>query len=243
MREYSAITASTADASSLADQLTEQSRHGWELVEIVRADNQVVAYLSRESSSANSAGGSSSDPVSTGGSTGGAYATTSGTSQGTSDAQTSASSVPAGGYRATETTVAAVDNAGNAVVTDETVVTPTSDGWGAGSATSGAVAEGFAGQASDSAQQASHTAQHAAADASGQASNAADASGASVPNAPSDGSAQPSGSDASASAGFAPAGWYADPAGRYDLRYWDGAQWTEHVARNGHQETDPPVRG
>lgn len=38
-----------------------------------------------------------------------------------------------------------------------------------------------------------------------------------------------------------PAGWYADPAGRYELRYWDGAQWTEHVARGGTQHTDPPV--
>ena len=28
-----------------------------------------------------------------------------------------------------------------------------------------------------------------------------------------------------------PAGWYADPAGRYELRYWDGWAWTEHVSR------------
>ena len=39
-----------------------------------------------------------------------------------------------------------------------------------------------------------------------------------------------------------PAGWYPDPAGRYELRYWDGTQWTEHVARQGQQFTDPPVR-
>ena len=38
-----------------------------------------------------------------------------------------------------------------------------------------------------------------------------------------------------------PAGWYADPAGRYELRYWDGSAWTEHVSRNGQQYTDPPV--
>lgn len=43
------------------------------------------------------------------------------------------------------------------------------------------------------------------------------------------------------SAGAAPAGWYADPAGRFELRYWDGAQWTEHVSRAGQQYTDPPV--
>ncbi len=38
-----------------------------------------------------------------------------------------------------------------------------------------------------------------------------------------------------------PAGWYADPAGRYELRYWDGSAWTEHVSRAGQQYTDPPV--
>jgi hypothetical protein len=38
-----------------------------------------------------------------------------------------------------------------------------------------------------------------------------------------------------------PAGWYADPAGRFELRYWDGGTWTEHVSRSGQQFTDPPV--
>jgi Protein of unknown function (DUF2510) len=38
-----------------------------------------------------------------------------------------------------------------------------------------------------------------------------------------------------------PPGWYADPAGRYELRYWDGSAWTEHVSRAGQQYTDPPV--
>ncbi|NBP50143.1 MAG: DUF2510 domain-containing protein [Actinobacteria bacterium] len=38
-----------------------------------------------------------------------------------------------------------------------------------------------------------------------------------------------------------PADWYADPSGRYELRYWNGSDWTEHVARKGKQFTDPPV--
>ena len=42
-------------------------------------------------------------------------------------------------------------------------------------------------------------------------------------------------------AGAAPAGWYADPSSRFELRYWDGSQWTEHVSRAGQQYTDPPV--
>ncbi len=39
----------------------------------------------------------------------------------------------------------------------------------------------------------------------------------------------------------APANWYADPAGRFELRYWNGSAWTEHVSRNGQQSVDPPV--
>ena len=35
------------------------------------------------------------------------------------------------------------------------------------------------------------------------------------------------------------AGWYADPARRFELRYWAGARWTEHVCRNGVQSVDP----
>jgi type IV pilus assembly protein PilA len=31
-------------------------------------------------------------------------------------------------------------------------------------------------------------------------------------------------------AGVAPAGWYADPQNPAAQRYWDGGQWTEHVA-------------
>jgi hypothetical protein len=38
-----------------------------------------------------------------------------------------------------------------------------------------------------------------------------------------------------------PAGWYADPAGRFELRYWDGIQWSEHVSRGGQGYIDPPV--
>ncbi|MFM7225433.1 MAG: DUF2510 domain-containing protein [Actinomycetota bacterium] len=29
---------------------------------------------------------------------------------------------------------------------------------------------------------------------------------------------------------FAPAGWYADPAGEHASRYWDGTAWTDHVS-------------
>ena len=35
-----------------------------------------------------------------------------------------------------------------------------------------------------------------------------------------------------------PADWYPDPSGRHEHRYWDGSQWTEHVASHGRQSTD-----
>src|SRR5262245_7723123 len=38
-----------------------------------------------------------------------------------------------------------------------------------------------------------------------------------------------------------PANWHPDPFGRHELRYWDGAQWTEHVSSNGKQSVDPPT--
>lgn len=33
------------------------------------------------------------------------------------------------------------------------------------------------------------------------------------------------------------AGWYADPSGEHELRYFDGARWTEHVFSQGQQGT------
>ena len=40
-----------------------------------------------------------------------------------------------------------------------------------------------------------------------------------------------------------PANWHPDPFGRHELRYWDGAQWTEHVSSHARQSIDPPVGG
>jgi uncharacterized RDD family membrane protein YckC len=40
-----------------------------------------------------------------------------------------------------------------------------------------------------------------------------------------------------------PARWAPDPLGRHQYRYWDGAQWTDHVADDGRVSADPPVAG
>ena len=39
--------------------------------------------------------------------------------------------------------------------------------------------------------------------------------------------------------GHAP-NWYPDPWGRHEHRYFDGQNWTEHVANHGRQTVDPP---
>ncbi|MBN2841252.1 MAG: DUF2510 domain-containing protein [Coriobacteriia bacterium] len=35
------------------------------------------------------------------------------------------------------------------------------------------------------------------------------------------------------------AGWLPDPAGRHELRYWDGLRWTAAVSDSGTQSEDP----
>ncbi len=85
-------------------------------------------------------------------------------------------------------------------------------------------------------------AEAAPADAGGDGWASSEASAAAEPAAAAMGAtaAEPAAETAS-TAGAAPAGWYADPSSRYELRYWDGSQWTEHVSRAGQQFTDPPV--
>jgi uncharacterized protein YxjI len=39
--------------------------------------------------------------------------------------------------------------------------------------------------------------------------------------------------------GHAP-NWYPDPWGRHEYRYYDGSDWSEHVASHGRQSVDPP---
>ncbi len=38
-----------------------------------------------------------------------------------------------------------------------------------------------------------------------------------------------------------PAGWYADPSGRWPHRWWDGLRWTDNVAVDGAVHVDAPV--
>ncbi len=40
-----------------------------------------------------------------------------------------------------------------------------------------------------------------------------------------------------------PAGWYPDPSGRFEWRWWDGTTWSAHVTRGGIAAHDPPPPG
>ena len=52
---------------------------------------------------------------------------------------------------------------------------------------------------------------------------------------------QTASTDPIASGSAAPAGWLADPSGRHQLRYWDGATWTDQVSNDNVASTDPPA--
>jgi putative membrane protein len=43
---------------------------------------------------------------------------------------------------------------------------------------------------------------------------------------------------ATAAGGTAPSGWYADPSGRHEERYWHDGQWTAQVADGGRRSVD-----
>ncbi len=40
-------------------------------------------------------------------------------------------------------------------------------------------------------------------------------------------------------AGGQPAGWHPDPAGRHEMRYWNGSAWTDDVSDGGVSTKDP----
>jgi hypothetical protein len=154
MLEFSAISVSSYEATSLVDRLNESASAGWTVVSIVPTGSTVTAYLSREA-------GSTSAPV-------------------------TAATASVDVEPATFAPAISPDPVPVAAVTQIIPSTPT-------------------------------------------------------PAATTPAAATPAATTPAATTGGAPAGWYADPSGRFDLRYWNGDQWTEYVSRAGQQFTDPPV--
>ncbi len=323
MQEFSSVSASSYDPSSLAAKLTEKSAEGWSVVSIVPTGSDVTAFLTREATATSSAG---AEPAADAGATGGWSA---GTAAASGD--DAAAATPATAWSTGDTAGDTADTAVSAADTGYTggsSDTPSDTSYaGSGVGDAAAAAGGYGQTASDMASGAADTAQSytdaaqgafgeaaggavsgygdAGAAASGMAAEAGDAAaGAAEQGAASAASgglsyltpepanttpaaSEPAGwgaapetsmptlnaelgggiptlgssADVTAAAQQAqqptiaqqaqpaqqppvsavPAGWYADPAARFELRYWDGNTWTEHVSRAGQQSTDPPV--
>jgi Protein of unknown function (DUF2510) len=196
MYEFDAVSVSSFEAASLAVTLTEKSADGWDVVAVVPAGSDVVAYLRRstaaeapagEEAAAESAPEATAEPADEDGTP-------------AIDLLTPASSSTSTSEPAAASTAGAGGAAGWGAGTDSGA---SSTSWGGGTATGSWSGGGTESSWGGSAQQ-----------------------------------QQPA---AATSTPSVPAGWYADPAGRFELRYWDGNAWTEHVSRGGQQYTDPPV--
>jgi Protein of unknown function (DUF2510) len=199
MYDFESVSVSSFEAASLAATLTEKSADGWDVVAIVPAGSDVVAYLRR--SSATDAEPDTDTDTDT-------PAITDGTSN-TLQLAESTSDSPAD--LLTPTSVSSEPAVSTSDITSPTPSSSAGDtggtGWGA---TTGSAAGGWT-SGSESSESSSW-------------GGSAQQTAAATPATPS-----------------VPAGWYADPAGRFELRYWDGSAWTEHVSRGGQQYTDPPV--
>ena len=224
MQEFSSVTASSYDAEALAPLLTEKAAEGWAVISIVAAGTNIVAYLSRDSADADVPAAEIETE---------AAPTLPGDDAPVSDAAADADE-PAGWGTAPDNDVADLAAQVGAEDTAEEADDDT-DAISAGVVAAGAAGVAGVAAATGAPDGAGELAADAAAGAAG------DVVGESADAAAEAATATDAATAAAAAASTVPAGWYADPSGRYELRYWDGNAWTEHVSRAGQQFTDPPV--
>jgi len=223
MQEFSSVTASSYDADSLAPLLNERAADGWSVVSIVAAGTNIVAYLQRE---ADDTAVHASTPVESADDT----------------VAEVAADVPTHGDTPTDDAPADMAPVEEASAPDESPIeSPFIPAAAAVVEAAPATVDEPAGwanapeQAIETPVLAAETADTSIADLAAQVSAPEPVIPAAVPEPV----VEPVIAPAAESA--VPAGWYADPSGRFELRYWDGAAWTEHVSRAGQQFTDPPV--
>jgi hypothetical protein len=223
MTEYSSIRTSSWDVDAMVTQLNERASHGWTVVSIVNTGGELAAILQRSTNGSGPSGGSGPAVVSA--------------AAGTAGAAQAAAAGTAGAAQA----AAAVEP----VAVAEVVAAAAADPVGAIS--SGADdAAGWAARA-ESAVARAESAAEAVVEPVGWAAQAESevSSVAAEPVAPmSIGASEAAVIEPviqAAPLSVTPAGWYPDPSGRFEMRYWDGTAWTEHVARGGQQYTDPPI--
>lgn len=271
MQEFSSISVSSFEAGSLAESLTTSARDGWSVVAIVPTGSSVTAYLSREASSDGAHSMHGADATATAAAATGAAVTHEVDDIPAEVAvEVEAISEPATNDWSTSAAVSAADEvtsdvsaampdveapslpstdmgASSIAAAAEMVAADTSSGFGSDIGTVDAASSpvdepaGWAiapepasptiasyGEATPASAADTGASSYDTAGAGGYSTGSTDigAAAAAVP---------------AAASSAAPAGWYADPSSRFELRYWDGTQWTEHVSRAGQQYTDPPV--
>ncbi len=262
MQEFESISASSYDPSALATKLTAKAGEGWSVVAIVPTGGDVTAFLSRDKaddSDSSSAPGETKPAVDTkvddkdDAETTKAAETIDAISDDKPDDEPSSLLLPAKSETSSETqpeskSEPVTEPSGWAIAPEP--ATPSSTPGTPGSPGTGGTAQPTGVQPSITIQPATTYEpattpgyQPAPAPTPTPASTpAASTPAASTPAATTPAAATPApATPEPAAAPAVPAGWYADPAGRFELRYWDGSTWTEHVSRSGQQFTDPPV--
>ncbi len=211
MHEYVTVSASSYDPAALATKLTEKSADGWDVVSIVQTGGDVTAFLRRSSGSGTSPGDEAEPVLADTAPDDGVEPVTEAASE------TEPEPVPISSWSA------------EPEPTPEPEPEPVSEpaGWGVAPIIA-------AGAATD-------VASDPTPEPTPEPEPAVDPMPTTVYTPDPTPAATPEPAAAVAAAPAVPAGWYADPSGRFELRYWDGAAWTEHVARGGQQFTDPPV--
>ncbi len=262
MQEFSSISVSSYEAGALAGRLTEQSRDGWSVVAIVPAGSTITAYLSRHADGDVDVHGDVDAPADS--DVTGDFA--SDDAEPTPDAgelDAALAAVAAPTPEPDHIEAIAVEAVGHttddAPTEDVTELIPepadtvgAASAWGAAAtaldvspvdeATEEPAGEISADTPADLPVVETTTVEPSLPEVTPQPATAEPAAEPAVaePAAAEPAVAEPAAA-VTAAAGAAPAGWYADPSSRFELRYWDGTQWTEHVSRSGQQYTDPPV--
>ena len=233
MVEYASVRSSLYDIDSLVSQLNERSGDGWEVVQILPTGGDVTAVLRRSDEPVAEAGADDTAGVA-----------------GIVAVDEEAAAIDAGPVAE----AAVIEEIEADPVTEEPVVEepvieeiveePVVEepvGWAAAPVVADTEPEPVADEAPAAAASAADTSTYAPVAEEAPAPEPEPvAAAAAVAAEPAPAPAPPSPPPAPATPSI-PAGWYPDPAGRFELRYWDGNAWSEHTARQGQMYTDPPV--
>jgi hypothetical protein len=239
MHEYSSVSASSYDPGALVAKLNEAAADGWDVVAIVPTGGDVSAFLRRKVHDEEAAESGEPTGEMEREAAGEPEAAAAGEGWTGGEVAAADAALTDAGAEATD----GVDAATDVIDVDEVSEVPAAEAAVAGAAGEAPAAvdepAGWA-VAPDSADDAAPAAEEIPVVATGAAA-AAEPVAAEPSPAPAPEPA-PAPAPEPAPVVTTPAGWYPDPSTRYELRYWDGTQWTEHVARQGQQFTDPPVR-